>query len=194
MEETSGEHLGGIHRRFSPLAWKLFARVITNISWSAPRRYHATSLDFLPILDRCGTPFRHLWPHFLRPRRVLGTILGPSWDTLGSRPLKTSKRSLFGTSFSIPFGLTFSLFLHMHFQCIFNTLANHFFHEFGTILAPLFTYMSLLSWKCWIPQKMHTLQWKITICYVLNAQLCLYFETCFNTKSRTHILLIFTRF
>ena len=119
--------------------------------------------------------------------------LGPSWDTLGSRPLKTSKRSLFGTSFLRPFGMTFALFLRMRFQCVFKTLADHLFHEFGTILKPLLNYMSPLSWKCWIPQKMHTLQCKITICDVLNAQLCLYFETCFNTKSRTHILLIFTR-
>ena len=119
---SSGKHLGSIHLRFSPL--------VCTTSW-----------DCLPILDGCGTPFDIFELTF----DALGESLGPPWDTLGSRPLKTSKKSLFGTSFLRHFGMTCLLFLRMCFQCVFNTFADQIFHEFGTILEPLLNYMSPLS-------------------------------------------------
>ncbi len=82
--EASGRHLGGSHRRFSPLA-KEFSRLILELVF----------VDFYQCWMAVGLYFGTFGLTF----GTLERSLGPPGRLLGPRPLKTSKKSFFGTSF-----------------------------------------------------------------------------------------------
>ena len=90
--EASGRHLGDIHRRFSPLTLPASKKVSYNI-WPSvePRKTQ--------LFHDIWSPFWHL---FLADSTLGGAWESP-WDhpgsTFASRPQKTSKKSLFWTSF-----------------------------------------------------------------------------------------------
>ena len=64
---------------------------------------------------------------------VLGGSLGPPWGTLGPRPLKTSKRSLFGTSFRGQFLTCFSFFGGDVFHVFSKPLYFHLVPQLGSM-------------------------------------------------------------
>ena len=87
ISEASERHLGGIwesSRRFSPLA-KEFSRLILELVF----------VDFYQCWMAVGLYFGTFGLTF----GTLERSLGPPGRLLGPRPLKTSKRSFFGTSF-----------------------------------------------------------------------------------------------
>ena len=79
---------------------------------------------------------------------VLGGSLGPPWGTLGPRPLKTSKKSLFGTSFRGPFLTCFSLFGGDVFNVFSKPLYFHLVPQLGCHLGALWVPFSNIFDVC----------------------------------------------
>ena len=79
---------------------------------------------------------------------VLGGSLGPPWGTLGPRPLKTSKRSLFGTSFRGQFLTCFSFFGGDVFHVFSKPLYFHLVPQLGCNLVPFWETFSNISDVC----------------------------------------------
>ena len=74
---------------------------------------------------------------------ALGKLLGPPWDALGSRPLKTSRQSLFTPHFETFWGNFFMVFAYVFSVCfqhvrgqLFSLVLDHFRAAFGE-MSPL---------------------------------------------------------
>ncbi len=79
---------------------------------------------------------------------VLGWSLGPPWGTLDPRPLKTSKKSFFGTSFRGPFLTCFSLFGGDVFNVCSKPLYFHLVPQLGCHLGALWVTFSNIFDVC----------------------------------------------
>ena len=82
-------------------------------------------------IDCFGTPFWHLWAHFWRPGRVLGTTLGHP----GTQTLKKCQNDHF---FGPHFGVAFWMFSHLL--------------QFGSPAEHVFQRCSIQIWTLWNPK------------------------------------------
>ena len=106
---------------------------------------------------------------------TLGSSLGPPWGTLGPRPLKNTKNSVFGTSFWRTVWVMFSFFWGIFLKCVFGRLTDHPLHDFGIIYEQFLKYFPLPFWSWWKPWKIQPLQCENTVFEILRPRILIIF-------------------